>query len=306
MNQYIDAFENKLKLMNFANQTIKTKVWKLNRFFEFLEMNHINTIDGITKNVIDAYRMQIYHKLNKKGEQNSIVYQNSILSTICQFTRFLYKQNFIVTDPGKGIKYAKTPKALPQSVLKPKEIKKIIHATDIRTLIGYRDRVILEVLYSSGIRKEEMNNLTVKDVDCDDGVLKIESGKGGRDRIVPIGRIARRYLENYISSVRPELANSHSNEFLFLTIRGRRFSKNVIWDIVKKYTRKAKIKKNVHPHTFRHTCATGMLKNKADLNSIRKLLGHASLTTTQIYTHMTINDLKDVHSKCHPREKDKL
>jgi integrase/recombinase XerD len=143
-------------------------------------------------------------------------------------------------------------------------------------------------------------------VDYQDGLIKVNNGKGGKDRFVPIGRIACRYLENYIKSVRPELMINKAEDHLFLTMRGSRMSKNIVWDLVKKYTRKAKIKKNVHPHTFRHSFATGMLKNKADLNTIRKILGHSSLTTTQIYTHLTITDLKAVHKRCHPREKDKV
>ena len=195
-----------------------------------------------------------------------------------------------MSDPARDIQYAKIPKALPKGILSPAEARKIIHAPDITSVIGYRDRVILEVLYTSGIRKEELNHLTLGDVDCHDGFLRIDNGKGQKDRIVPLGRIACRYLENYITSVRPELIRDPYNTHLFLSLRGNRLSKNVVWALVKKYAKKAKIRKNVHPHTFRHSCATGMLKNKADLNTIRKLLGHTSLNTTQIYTHLNITD----------------
>jgi len=228
-----------------------------------------------------------------------------MMSAVRQFTSFLYERDYIVSDPGRDIQYAKIPKTLPRSILTKTEARRIIHAPDIKTALGYRDRVILEVLYTSGIRKQEVIQLTLNDVDYHDGILKIENGKGGKDRIVPLGRIACRYLENYIKSVRPELIKDPYNNHLFLSLKGNRLSKNMIWELVKKYAKKAKIKKNVHPHTFRHTCATAMLKNKADLNTIRKILGHASLNTTQIYTHLNITDLKAVHKKCHPREKDK-
>ncbi|MCF6249042.1 MAG: tyrosine-type recombinase/integrase [Desulfobacula sp.] len=300
MKQYLESFEQSLKAMNQASGTIKIKILKLNQFIEYLQQNDIDKIDDITTETIELYRVEIHKALN------GVAYQNSILSVIRQFTQYLYKQNFIVSDPGKDIQYAKIPKTLPKSVLTPKEAKRIIYAPDIRTITGYRDRTILEILYSSGIRKDEVNQLTIKGVDYNDGYLMIENGKGGKDRIVPIGRIACRYLENYIKSVRPELLIDKGVEHLFLSLRGRQLSKNLVWDLVKKYAKKARIKKNVHPHTFRHTCATGMLKNKADLNTIRKILGHASLNTTQIYTHLTINDLKDVHKRCHPREKDKV
>ncbi|MBU1342372.1 MAG: tyrosine-type recombinase/integrase [Proteobacteria bacterium] len=306
MKQYIKSFEQSLAVINLAPGTIKLKIWKLTRFIEYLNQNSIDNVDNITTQIIEAYRVEIYHSLNEKGHQNSVAYQNSMLTVIRQFTRYLYKQNLIVSDPGKDIRYAKIPKTLPKSVLTPKEAKKIIHAPDLRTITGYRDRTILEILYSSGIRKDEVNQLTTKGVDYHDGYLMIENGKGGKDRIVPIGKIACRYLENYIKSVRPELLINKGVDHLFLSLRGRQLSKNVVWDLVKKYAKKARIKKNVHPHTFRHTCATGMLKNKADLNTIRKILGHSSLNTTQIYTHLNISDLKAVHKKCHPREKDKV
>jgi len=142
-------------------------------------------------------------------------------------------------------------------------------------------------------------------VDYNDGFLRIIEGKGKKDRIVPIGKIACRYLENYIKSVRPELIRDPYNNYLFLSPRGGRLSKNMVWEMVKKYAKKARIRKNVHPHTFRHSCATLMLKNKADLRTIQKLLGHTSLTSTQVYTHLSIVDLKEVHKKCHLREKDR-
>jgi len=302
---YIDELEQSLKIRNFAKRTIDQTCWKIEKFTAYLKQNNIFNIDMITKKIIRSYQVELYQIINTKGIQNSVGHQNNMLSSVRRFTRFLYERDYIVSDPARDIEYAKIPKALPKSILTPTEARRIIHAPDIKTVLGYRDRVILEVLYTSGIRKEEVNRLVLNDVDYHDGILKIENGKGGKDRIVPIGRIACRYLENYIKSVRPELIKDPYNNHLFLSLKGNRLSKNMIWELVKKYAKKAKIKKNVHPHTFRHTCATAMLKNKADLNTIRKILGHASLNTTQIYTHLNITDLKAVHKKCHPREKDK-
>ncbi len=302
---YIDELEQSLKIRNFAKRTIEQTCWKIEKFTEYLKQNNILNIDQVTKKIIRSYQIELYQIINTKGIQNSVGHQNNMLSSVRQFTRFLYERDYIVSDPARDIEYAKIPKALPKSILTPTEARRIIHAPDIKTVLGYRDRVVLEVLYTSGIRKQEVIQLTLNDVDYHDGILKIENGKGGKDRIVPIGRIACRYLENYIKSVRPELIKDPYNNHLFLSLRGDRLSKNMIWELVKKYAKKAKIKKNVHPHTFRHTCATAMLKNKADLNTIRKILGHASLNTTQIYTHLNITDLKAVHKQCHPREKDK-
>ncbi len=303
--KYIDEYALSLKVRNLAQRTVNGACWKLDKFIVYLAANNIIHIDGINKKIIQSYQIELYQTINTRGRQNCVSYQNQMLSAVKQFMRFLHERDYIVSDPAKNIRYAKQPQSLPRGVLTPSEARKIIHAPDTKSVIGYRDRTILEVLYTSGIRKEETNNLTLKDVDYHDGFLRIDAGKGNKDRIVPLGRIACRYLENYIKTVRPELIKDPYNNHLFLSLRGTRMSKNIVWELVKKYAKKAKIKKNVHPHTFRHTCATTMLKNKADLNSIRKILGHASLNTTQIYTHLNITDLKEVHKRCHPREHDR-
>ena len=303
--KYIDEYAQSLKVRNMAKRTINGIVWRLDKFIVYLAKCGITHIDAINKETIRSYQIDLYQTINTRGRQNCVSYQNGMLSAVKQFMRFLHERDYIVSDPAKDVQYAKQPKSLPRGVLTSSEARKIIHAPDTKTVIGYRDRTILEVLYSSGIRKEEVNSLTLKDVDYHDGFLRIDEGKGNKDRIVPIGRICCRYLENYIKSVRPELIKDPYNNHLFLSLRGKRLSKNMVWELVKKYARQAKIRKNVHPHTFRHTCATTMLKNKADLNSIRKILGHTSLNTTQIYTHLNITDLKEVHQRCHPREQDR-
>lgn len=295
-----------LKVRNFSNRTLAAVAWKLQKFIDYLYAQDIGQVDRISGQTMGNYQLHLYQCINRKGAPNSVAYQNGLLSAAKNFTRFLKDNDYIVTDPGRAVAYAKQPQRLPRGVLTPAEARKILHAPDTQTVIGYRDRAILEVLYSSGIRKMELNNLTLADVDYHDGFLRINEGKGRKDRIVPIGRIACRYLENYIKSVRPELIIDPYNQHLFLTLRGAKFSKNALWELIKKYARKARIKKNVHPHTFRHSCATSMLKNRADIVTIQKLLGHASLDSTQVYTHLSIMDLKEVHSRCHPREKDNL
>jgi integrase/recombinase XerD len=298
------AYIRALKVRNLTERTIDAASWKLDRFCDYLESRSIDRADEIAARHVRDYQMALYERLDRQGRPNTAAYQNGLLSTARQFLRFLKENDYIVSDPGVGVAYAKVPKRLPRGVLTPSEARKIIHAPDTKTAIGYRDRTVLEVLYSSAIRKEELNSLTLADVDYHDGFLRVTCGKGQKDRIVPIGRIACRYLENYIKSVRPALIKDPYNQHLFLTLRGKKFGKNVVWELIKKYARKARIKKNVHPHTFRHSCATSMLKNKADIRTIQKLLGHESLNSTQVYTHLSITDLKDVHRRCHPREKD--
>ncbi|BBO72182.1 tyrosine recombinase XerD [Desulfosarcina alkanivorans] len=300
------AYLRSLKVRNLSERTIDHVDWMLAKFLAYLEGCGVTHVEQIASQTIREYQMALFESLNSRGQPNSIAYQNRMLSAAKNFTRFLKDNDYIVSDPGGNVAYAKEPKKLPRGVLTPAEARRIIHAPDVKTVIGYRDRTILEVLYSSAIRKDELNKLTLADVDYRDGFLRIIEGKGKKDRIVPIGRIACRYLENYIKSVRGELIVDPYNAHLFLTMQGKTFSKNVVWKLVKKYAKKAKLKKNVHPHTFRHSCATAMLKNKADIRTIQKLLGHASLDSTQVYTHLSITDLKDIHRRCHPREREKM
>lgn len=297
-------YELSLKALNRAKRTVSEIIRKLNRFFAYLESRGIYHADQITRDVIHAYQIEIYQSLTVKGEPYSIAHQNSIISAVKQFMTFLRDTGYIVVNPACDIQYATEPKALPKSILTPSEARKLMQAPDIKSVIGYRDRTMLEILYSSGVRKTELRKLTLNDVDYLDGFIRVE-GKGKRERIVPIGRIACRYLENYIKSVRPALIKAPYDQTLFLSIRGKMMNPGVVWDMVKKYAQKTKIRKNVHCHTFRHSCATSMHKNKADIRTIQELLGHSSLTTTQIYTKISITDLKEVHKRCHPRERDK-
>lgn len=294
-----------LAVRNLAGRTIEARRFMLERFFAYLLTRGITRVEEVGKAIIGDYQTELYHQINSQGRPNSVGYQNSMLATVKSFTRFLKEREYIVSDPARDIPYAKVPKRLPRGVLTASEARRIINAPDTKCALGYRDHTILEVLYTTGIRKEELNNLQLADVDYHDGFLRINAGKGRKDRIVPLGRIACRYLENYIKSVRPELIKDPYNNHLFLSARGNRLSQNIVWDLVKKYARQARIKKTISPHTFRHTCATAMLRNKADIRAIQELLGHESLESTQIYTRISINDLKETHRRCHPREREK-
>ncbi len=298
-------FEVSLKRLNRQPLTIKEKRRKLSKFFIFLKPLEITQIEQVTPDVLKAYRVNLYQQVNANERQNSVAYQNLMIGAVKQFMEFLYHEGYLVSNPAKNIAYAKEPSKLPSSILTLAEARKILKMPDTKSIIGYRDKTILEIFYSSGIRKSELMNLTLLDVDYHEGLLKV-MGKGRKERIVPIGRIACRYLENYITSVRSELLKEPAIPYVFLSCRGNRLNPNALWMMVKKYARKAGIKKNIHCHTFRHTCATSMLKNKADIRVIQELLGHESLESTQIYTRIAITDLKEIHGQCHPRERDKL
>ena len=304
LQDLVKIYINFLKTRHFAQETLEAKIYKLKHFTEYISKQGVKNVLEITKDIILDYQIQNCETLNKTGKANTVAHQNSLLGNVKQFMDFLYTYDYIAHDPSKGISYAKKPRQLPRSILTQTEMRKILQSPDTKTTIGYRDRTVLEVLYSTGIRKSELNNLKLSDVDYNEGYLRIISGKGGKDRVVPLGKIACRYLENYIKGVRCELAKGPKNDYLFLTSQGEKFYRCMLCNLVKKYAKAAKIKKNVHPHMFRHTCATDLLKNKANIRVIQEFLGHASITSTQIYTHLTIAEIKEVHKRCHPREQD--
>lgn len=304
-NTLAERYQEHLTILNYAPGTITGHLFSLKRFFAYLQEMGITEISAVTKDVIRDYQTHLYEEINQKGEPNSVSTQNNHLKVVKSFFRFLCEHDYLVGDPARDISYAKTPKRLPRSILTQAEMKKLLHAPDTKTILGYRDRTILELLYSAGIRRGEVTTLMLQDVDYHDGLVRVNSGKGKRDRVVPIGRIACRYLENYIKAVRPSLIRDPYDNHLFLSLRGKRLSKNMLWEIVKRYAKKARIKKTISPHTFRHTCATLMLKNKANIRHIQEMLGHASLDSTQVYASVSIADLKEVHQRCHPRERDR-
>ena len=174
----------------------------------------------------------------------------------------------------------------------------------MQSVLGYRDRTILEVLYSTGIRKLELMNLTLADAQLEEELLRINGGKGAKDRVVPLTRVACSFLESYINAIRPQLLGNKTSRRLFLSQRGRPIARNTLGGIVEKYARLAQIKKRVTCHLWRHSCATHLLQNKANLRHVQEILGHRSLATTERYLHLTITELKAAHVRCHPRERD--
>jgi integrase/recombinase XerD len=305
MQNLIEKYRTHLFVRNYAKRSIEGLLSYLTCFIAWLADKDITDVADITKDLIRDYQASLFEEINSRGQPNTVHYQNTKLQAVKSFLMFLAENDYLPTDPSRTIAYAREPKRLPRSILTPIEARKLLHTPDTKTALGYRDRTILEVLYSSGIRKEELLNLLLTDVDYHDGFLRINAGKGNKDRVVPIGRIACRYLENYVKAVRPTFIRNPYENHLFLSLRGNKLSKNVVWEVVKRSTRKAKIKKTVSPHTFRHTCATLMLRNNANIRHIQDLLGHASLDSTQVYAHVSITDLKEVHKRCHPRERDK-
>ncbi|MCP3677451.1 MAG: tyrosine-type recombinase/integrase, partial [Deltaproteobacteria bacterium] len=231
LNELTEEYLLSLKVRNLTESTIKGQRWKLGKFLHYLTGRGVGQADHVNKALLLDYQTELYHSPSQQGRPTSIAHQNNMLSAVRSFTGFLKERDYIVSDPARDIAYGKSPKRLPRSILTRSEARRNINSPDTSCTLGYRDKTIMEVLYTTGIRKEELNNLTLGDVDYHEGYLRIISGKGRKDRIVPLGRIACRYLENYIRSVRPSLIRDPYNHHLFLSSRGNKLSRNVVWEL---------------------------------------------------------------------------
>jgi integrase/recombinase XerD len=305
LTTYAEKYLERLQVLNFAKRTIEGRRYALFKFFRFLGKMGVPDVAAVTRDLVRDYQTHLHEETNDQGEPFSVGTQNNNLKAAKLLFRFLKEEDYLAQDPSRDVPYAKVPKRLPRSILTRKEVSKLLRAPDTHSLMGYRDRAMLEVFYSTGLRNSELGALKVEDVDTMEGYIRVNLGKGGKDRVVPLGKIACRYVENYIKAVRPHLAKDPANRWLFLSLRGGPMSRTVIAQTVRRCAKKAKMGKPVTAHSLRHTCATQMMRNKANLRHIQELLGHACLSTTQIYTSVTIADLKEAHQKYHPRERER-
>jgi len=216
------------------------------------------------------------------------------------FYKFLLKKGSISAMPTANIDMPKLAKRLPQS-LSIEEVERLVEAPEAKKTLGLRDKAMLETLYATGMRVSELVSVKLNDLNLQTGYI-VTYGKGSKERIVPIGETAIAYITGYINSARPVLLKGRSSEHLFITARGKRLTRQTFWVIIKKYALLAGIPSNkAKPHTIRHSFATHLLERGADLRSIQTMLGHADISTTQIYTHVRAERLKSIHKKSHPR-----
>jgi integrase/recombinase XerD len=224
---------------------------------------------------------------------------NRKLAAIRGFFKYLLREGRLEENPLARIKIGRTWMRLP-GTLSREEMECLLEKSADATPAGVRDRAILELLYASGIRVSELATLTLNRVNRQMGFL-VTMGKGRKERIVPVGQSALKWLARYIDQVRPSLLKKRTSNILFLNRSGAGFTRQGLWKLIKKYARMAGLEKKVHPHTFRHSFATHLLEGGADLRSVQVMLGHTDISTTQIYTHVTRERLKEIHKKYHPR-----
>ncbi len=302
-----DAIRQYLNAMNAIGRsphTVKGARSALKELTVFLQHLDVNAIEHLDHDTLMHYREELAWRLTPKGTPLTPRSQSECLGHLRAFCRWLVDNDLLVGDPSAKIPNPKKPQQLPKAILEPKEMKKILHQPDMSTATGYRDRVILEVLYSTAIRREEVANIKLEDLDTDSGYLMIREGKGRKDRVVPLGDNVCQLIDTYLIGIRADWLNADNDPHLFLNRWGTGMSPTAIYQIVKKYAKAARLKKPVSTHTFRHSCATHMLQNGAPIRHLQEMLGHVSLETTQVYTRITINELKKIHSRYHPREQD--
>jgi len=257
-----------------------------------LESNNVSLVSASRADIMDyiAWRVKGGSKPRSTARQ---------LSSFRRFYRYMLREGVISEDPTVNIAMPKIGRSLPQS-LTEQDVDALLAAPKVAEPLGHRDRTMLEVLYATGVRVSELINLKLNQINLNQGVLRI-IGKGDRERLIPLGDEAQDWIREFIDGPRGEILLERQTEYLFPTRRGDRMTRQAFWHIIKRYAKKAGISKKLSPHTVRHAFATHLLNNGADLRVVQLLLGHSDVSTTQIYTHVARERMKELHGRHHPR-----
>ncbi len=294
MHEFIDSFLNYLSVeRGLAKNTIISYKRDLEIYVDFLTQHSITALAKTTKE--DIVNFMLYQK-DKGIAANSIARR---LAAIKMFYRFLVRERILQKEPSSLIDSPKLWKKIPET-LSFNEVESLLAQPDLKDLQGIRDRAILEVFYATGMRVSEVVTLRMDAVNMEVGFLRCV-GKGNKERVIPLGSKAIHSLNKYIGTARQRFLKKKSSEFLFLNRSGAKLSRQSLWKIIKRYARLAGIRKPMRPHILRHSFATHLLERGADLRSVQEMLGHANISTTQIYTHVTRDRLKTIHATFHPR-----
>ncbi len=285
---------------SLSENTISAYNFDLNKFFAFLEnTTETKKLNSVNQKIINRFIKVVRKSESKAGFYYSDKSISRYISSLKSFFKYLESEDLIESNPVDLIPSPKVSKKLP-TVLTIKEIEKILSQPNETKKLEIRDKAILETMYASGLRVSEVITLMIENIYFKEGFLRV-TGKGSKERLVPIGNSALKCIEKYLNEVRNKLFNVKSGSTLFLNARGGKLSRMAIWNIISKYSKLSKIKKKIHPHTFRHTFATHLLKGGADIRIIQEMLGHTDISTTQIYTHIEKEYLMEVHKLFHPR-----
>ncbi|MGA8146923.1 MAG: site-specific tyrosine recombinase XerD [Gallionellaceae bacterium] len=291
----LDEFSDSLWLEDgLSRNTLESYRRDLNKFTAWLEHQGRASILETTHADIQGFLAHLV-----TGEEAKATSTSRAISSLKRLFRYLLRQNRIAADPTLQIATPKLPRSLPKS-LTEQEVELLLDAPDVQTPLGMRDRTMLEVLYATGLRVSELVALSVAQVSLDMGVVRV-MGKGSKERLVPLGEEALDWLRRYLSEARPVLLAGKLSDALFVTQRAEAMTRQMFWYLIKKHARRSALSKSLSPHTLRHAFATHLLNHGADLRVVQMLLGHADISTTQIYTHVARERLKQLHAMHHPR-----
>ena len=299
MAAYVEA-------MAVGNLTVATQVATANNlrlFAEWCEERALERPAEVTRPIVERYQRHLFYYRKANGSPLSVERQLVMLSQLKAFFRWATRQNFLLANPAADLELPKKPMRLPRYTLSVAEVERVISHCDVTTLVGMRDRAMLEVLWATGIRRSELAGLRQWDVQWEHGTVFVRQGKGQKDRVVPTSGRALRWVRRYLEEVRPRYAMSPDSGALFLSASGEVFLGTSLTETVSALVRGAGVEAKGACHLFRHACATQMLEGGADIRFVQELLGHSSLNATQVYTRVSIAKLKAVYGATHPAAK---
>jgi integrase/recombinase XerD len=300
---WMKRFLESMRVKNYSARTVENRESYLGFFIAWCEARSIGRPQEVTKPILERYQRHLFHLRKPDGKPLTFQAQYARLVPVRAYFKWLKRQNVLLWNPASELELPRLGRRLPKHVLTVTEAEQVLEQPDVSDAIGLRDRAIIEVLYSTGIRRMEVLNLSIYDLDTERGTLMVRQGKGKKDRMVPIGERAVAWLERYFNDARPALMVPPDDGTLFLGATGEELSPNRLTQLVRGYVDAADIGKRGACHLFRHTMATLMLENGADIRYIQEMLGHVELSTTQIYTQVSIRRLKQVHTLTHPGAK---
>lgn len=317
MELLLERFVEAMTAWAFSKRTIPTYTQHVAVFLDWLEKEtDVGDLGEVTPEILSSYQTALLGMERKRpgkrkttetpaavGGRLSTSTQHARLSALRSFFGFLAREGKLLVDPAASLVLPKKRRSLPRSLLTPKEALRLVESIETKTPMGHRDRAVVEVLYATGIRNAELRGLSLADFDAEAGTLFVRAGKGGKDRVLPLGPVVTAIVSDYVQLARPKLAKRSGVTSLFVSNHGWPLWPASVVRIVDLAARRAGLQKTVRPHRLRHACATHMLQGGADVRHIQRLLGHSSLSTTEVYTRVEIGDLKAIHKRFHPRER---
>lgn len=297
---YLIDFVQWMRELHYSEHTVRHRRIDLGYFIAWCEERSIRTPQEVTRAMLERYRGHVFGLRKTDGHPLAFGNQFKRLMALRVFFKWMTRSHHLLFNPAAELELPKVEKRLPRHVLSVAEVEQVMNQAHITDQLGLRDRAILETLYSTGIRRQELLELTLVDLDLERGTLMVRQGKGGKDRMVPIGERACAWLDKYLREVRPTLSAEPDDGTLFLSVSNEKLSANRLSELVKGYIDAAGLPRAGSCHLLRHACATHMLENGADIRYIQALLGHESLSSTEVYTRVSIVKLKEVHGRTHP------